>query len=207
MDDFRFDWSAFFVVGQIWPRLYPEAMPMPNLIPISPPDSPASIGECLKVLYSPSHRRDGRWGTKVSPALDEALSKIEAQGLAEIYDLKSPILPYQLGELRKRMNITIDEITTGGFHQISLEGLLCGNVVINGSDEFSIQVMRGWTKTKKRPPFVIMNEANVEKALSELLENHARLAEIAEASLAYSKEFLPPAKLIQRYDEAYRAIR
>ena len=206
MNDFRFSWSALLVVGQVWPRLYPDAIPVPNIVPIAPVEAPVPVKEKAKILYSPSHRRQGRWGTKVSPVMDSALAKLQSDGLADVFDLTQPVSPYQLEVLRKRMNITIDEIVTGGFHQISLEGLLCGNVVVNGSDEFSIQVMRGWTQSQSRPPFVIADEANIEQTLKDLLGDTVRLRELAEESLDYGKSYLLPENLVQRYDEIYRTL-
>lgn len=206
LDDFRIPWSAFFVVGQIWPRLYPDATPMPNIVPMPPVEAPAPIGDSVRVIYSPSHRRQGRWGTKISPVLDETLKKLGDNELADVFDLKQAVSPYQLTQLRKKMNVTIDEIVTGGFHQISLEGMLCGNVVINGSDEFSIQVMRGWTKSKARPPFVVLDESNVEQELTALVKDHARLQEKAEETLDYGKKYLLPEMLVKRYDEVYRTL-
>ena len=59
--------SMSLVVGQGWPRLWPDYRPVPNIIDAHPTIRPRDTNERLRVLYRPSHTRPGRWGGKGCP--------------------------------------------------------------------------------------------------------------------------------------------
>ena len=199
------DFDSFFVVAQFHPRMYPQFVPMPNIVPWEPVASISGSDE-LSILYSPSHRRSGRWNTKVSSELDRALELSKRKEHVKVISLDKPILPKDLYMLRKHSSITIDEISTGGFHMVSLEGLMCGNVVINGADEFSIASFRGSTESQERPPFVFATPKTIEQDLMSLIDDRELLTKTQMASSNYASTVLRADKLIRRYVRAYEEI-
>jgi hypothetical protein len=198
--------SARLVVGQYHPRLYPDHIPVPNLVDAPPSCCIIRPGERLRVVFSPSHNRDGRWNGKTCPELDDALRHLAGLGLVEPLVPSAPLSPRSLMELRRTAHVSIDEIVTGAFHQVSLEGLCAGNVVINGADFFSRAMLAECAGTNQFPPFVTAGPDSIGKTLLNLALNPERVAQIQRASALYFQNFLMPDRLVQGYINLYRSL-
>lgn len=198
-----FSFSAKLVVGQYQPRHFVDYIPVPNLVDLQPTRAPLRHGECPRVLYSPAHRRSGRWNCKISDALDDAINTLHRANLIEAVVPDDPLPPNELMALRRTTHISIDEITTGAFHRITLEALCAGNVVVNNADFFSIAMLRSATGADKDPPFVRCNEGNVFECLRDLVSDPLRILALQEKSEEYFLKYLMPDKLIHRYTDVY----
>jgi glycosyltransferase involved in cell wall biosynthesis len=201
-----FPFAAKLVVGQVWPRLWPDHRPVPNIVDAAPSVSERRRGERLRVLYSPSHSRDGRWGGKRSDALDDALAGLARAGLIEAVIPEKPMAPHLLLELRRHCHVTVDEIVTGGHHQVSLEGLCCGNAVVTGADFFSKAMACAATGAAEPPPFVHADPSTVADVLAELARDPERTAVLQRQSYEYFRRWLSPDQLATRYLDVYREV-
>lgn len=144
----------------------------------------------------------GRWNDKTSTELRNALNLISKKDDIELV-IPDKLSPHTLFELRRSCHITIDEIVTGSYHQISLEGLAAGNVVINNSDCLSNTFLEQVAEADSAPPFIIMNNKNVTHKLNELINNRDEIIKIQHSSLSYYNSFLLPGKTISRLLQIY----
>jgi hypothetical protein len=196
--------TDFFVVAQYQPRHYQNYTPVCNIVPDMNANKNTVFEKPLKVLYTPAHSRSGgRWNPKGSSTLASALDYLGAQDKVE---LKSPpkMSEAQLLAYRSICDVTIDEIITGSYHQISLEGLSAGNIVINNADFFSIEMLRMAAQANTPPPFFLASNEDIGEKLESLTGMAA--AEIIERkheSQAYFEKYLKPERLAGILVEKY----
>lgn len=198
------DFSHNIVVAQYHPRHYQDFTPVLNIVPFKPNKAPCPLDNRIRILFSPSHTRiGGRWNDKTSANLEQALSLVAQRKDVEVI-MPGKLSPSALFELRRTCHITIDEIVTGSYHQISLEGLAAGNVVINNSDYLSNSFLEMISNADSPPPFLKLNNNNIFQRLIELLESKDKIIELQSASLAYYKKFLNPSKTANRLMKIYK---
>ncbi|MFM5253289.1 hypothetical protein ACEUBK_04030 [Aeromonas hydrophila] len=198
------DFYAKIVVAQYHPRQYQTFTPVLNIVPFKPSAAPAPLEGKIRILFSPSHgRTGGRWNDKTSPELERALNLVSKRDDVEVI-IPGRLSPAALFELRKTCHITIDEIVTGSYHQISLEGLAAGNVVINNSDDLSNIFLEMISNADTPPPFITFNNNNILTGLVELLNDKDKLSKIQKRSLSYFKKHLHPARTASRLVRIYK---
>ena len=201
---FDIDFYKRIVVAQYHPRQYQEFTPVLNIVPFKPSTTPAPLKGKIKILFSPSHSRTGgRWNDKTSPELDRALSLISKRDDVEVI-IPGKLSPSALFELRRTCHITIDEIVTGSYHQISLEGLAAGNIVINNSDALSNMFLEMVSGADSTPPFITLNNKNVLRGLTELINDKGKIVQLQKQSLSYYKKYLQPSKTATRLIRIYK---
>lgn len=200
VDDIDFD--VRLVVGQHWGRFYPDYVPVPNIIL-----SPSTIrlrnyGEKLRVMFSPTHKHPGRWTSKHSDALTSVLSDLERLGKIEVISPQIPVLPETLMDVRRSCHVTIDEITTGGFHMVSLEGMCAGNIVINRADYFSKATFASFCQGEM-PPFQYADDS----CIADVLFSYANDVDLTNfkqlEAYNYYRKNCCPTKLVEKINENY----
>jgi hypothetical protein len=195
--------------AQYHTRHYPTFAPLPLLDLNEPSLTLLQPGERPRVCFKPSHTRSRagkRWNAKHSDALHHALQTLEAEGLIELAASEQVLSGIAMHRLRQTCHISIDEIVTGAFHTVSLEGLAVGNVVVNNSDYFSDAAMATLTRDGSFPPFFHVNEANVLERLRYLVENPDVIRHYQTLSHAYFKEHLQASQQVQWYTRCYDAL-
>lgn len=197
--------EVLLVVCHIHPRLYDDHVPVPNIIDAQPSLVPLA-GPKPRILYCPSHTRPGRWNGKHSQVLHDLLRALDRAGDIEAVIPQAKLSPYELMALRRTTHISIDEILTGGFHQVSLEGLCAGNVVINNADHFSCAMLKQAAGAELDPPFVRMTESEAMDRLRALVRDHDRIRTLQHASFQYFREWLRPERLVRRFISIYRTV-
>lgn len=197
---------AKLAVGQYQPRHYPDYIAVPNIVADEPFVSLRKPGERLRVLFSPSHSRGGRWNAKCSDALEQAIKSLQALHRIDAVRPSKPLTPATLMSLRRTCHVSIDEIVTGAFHQVSIEGLCAGNVVINRADFFSKAMMAQCANTTELPPFVYADSTDIHDVLLKLSEQSELTAEIQIASHDYFKRHLMADHLVQRFVKIYETL-
>lgn len=205
-DHIGLPFAARLVVGQYQPRHYPDYTPVPNLVVEAPHCSVRLPGERLRVLFSPSHTRQGRWNAKYSEATEKAIRSLEEIGLIEVVWPDKPVSPSELMALRRTCHVSIDEIVTGAFHQVSIEGLCAGNAVINRADFFSRAMMSQCANAPVLPPFVYADDGCIREVLHDLSRDAERTADLQRASHAYFSDYLSPDLLVQRFVGIYETL-
>ncbi|WP_219861226.1 hypothetical protein [Vreelandella piezotolerans] len=204
--NFPVDFSARLVVSQYQPRHYQGYTVVPNIVLENPALSLREKSKPLKVLYSPSHKRDGRWNNKGSSEVTDILKSLKASGHIEMYSIDQPINPKALFQIRRMCDVTIDEIVTGAFHQVSLEGLCAGNVVINNADFFTQQIFQHSVGAEMPPPFVKSDEKTILDNLIALSKDVDYCNAVKRKGFEYFSENLIPENLANRYLKIYEEL-
>lgn len=195
------DYDAKLVIGQYQPRHYQDSIIVPNITMFDPIDE-VTVNEVPKVMFNPAHTKTGgRWNDKTSFKLNEIITSLDKLGLIELINIQG-VRPDILFEYRKQADFTIDEIVTGAFHKVSLEGLCAGNATINNADFFSLQMIKGFSKHNELPPFVTANENTIQN----ILLDKDSLLERKKASVEYYKRNLHPSHLVGFYEKAYKEL-
>jgi len=192
------------VVAQAHPRFFPQATAVPNIVPCPPSPISGRDDRKVRVLYAPVQMGFGRWNGKGSADLSAVLEELKYDKDVELISLDKPSPSHVLEKIRSICDITIDEITTGAFHQISIEGLHAGSAVVNGADFVSMQAMIGWAGA--RPPFVISSPKNVRRDILALVRNHDFREEVRSKSRSFAEKYLQPERLIKIYEAIYDEI-
>lgn len=133
------------------------------------------------------------------------MSSLVSLGKIEAVIPAKPVSPKTLMAMRKTCHVTIDEIATGGFHQVSIEGLAAGNVTINRADYFCKAVFSSFSEGVK-PPFVYASGQDIADTLEDLSNDWEKTAAIQEASLNYFKSYLTPSKMAKVFETAYETF-
>lgn len=136
-EELGLEFDRRLVVAQYQPRMYPDFEPVPNVVLDAPSINLRGDDEPLRLCFSPTHARGGRWNAKTNDVFETALKSISSMKRVAIYSPKSPMAPSSLLAMRRLCHASIDEVVTGAFHQVTLESLVCGNVAINGADHFA----------------------------------------------------------------------
>jgi hypothetical protein len=202
-----FVFSAKLVVAQYQPRLYPDFLPVPNIVDALPNCAERAIGETLRVLFSPTHERGGgRWNDKGSAATLETLHSLAKAGSIEFVIPKDPLSPSCLMALRRSTHVSIDEVITGAFHLISLEGLCAGNAVLNGADFLSNMTLMSSIGADEPAPFRRVGQHDLRENLLELASDPELTAKLQRASKEYFERWLLPSRLVDRYLSIYERV-
>lgn len=194
------------VVGQYHPRHYQDFVPVPNLVLDAPSVSLRKPGEKLRVMFSPSHKAEGgRWTSKYSPELLAATEHLHKLGKIDLVFPSVPVHPSVLMEVRRGCHVSIDEIATGGFHQVSLEGLCAGNVVINRADWFCRAAFAQFCGGNL-PPFVYSDGGSVADVLMRLADDAGETARLQQVSYDFFSTYCAPSRLVEVFDEVYQQV-
>lgn len=201
-----FVFSAKLVVAQYQTRLYSDFLPVPNLINAFPYCAERAAGETLRVLFSPTHGRGGRWNDKGSAVTLETLRTLAKAGSIDLVTPSNPLSPSQLMALRRSTHVSIDEVITGAFHLTSLEGLCAGNVVLNGADFFSVMALMSSIGTNEPPPFRRVGQHDLRENLLELASDQKLSASLQCSSKEYFERWLLSSRLVDRYLSIYQSL-
>jgi len=194
------------VVSQYQPRHYPKFQCVPNVVLDNPTFTAREQGQLLKVIFSPSHTRSGRWNAKMSPVLGGLLTDLSKSKKIELFMPTKPVSPKELMLARRYSDVSIDEIMTGAYHQISLEGLCAGNAVINRADFFSAAMLSNISRAPNQPPFLYADDTMILDVIYKLANSVDYTNEVKHNSYSYFKKHLSPLSLIERFIEVYDEI-
>jgi hypothetical protein len=196
---------GYFVVGQYQPRHYQKYLLVPNIVNEVPSVKFRKKGEKLRVMFSPTHAQDGRWNNKHTPQLKDAIDALSNLGKIEPIWVDTPVHPKTLMAIRRNCHVSIDEIATGGFHQVSLEGLCAGNVVINRADFFSKAAFSQFSD-QKLPPFCYSDGTQIADFLLRLSADVEETNYLQQQSFEYFRSYLMPEQLVEKFNDAYQSV-
>lgn len=197
--------KEFLVVSQYQPRIYQNFTPVPNIIAKTPSIRLLKDDEIIRVLYSPTHLRPGRWNNKYYKEMVEVLESLDKLGLIEYINAKN-MKPDTLFEIRRTCHISIDEIVTGSFHQVSLESLVAGNLTINAADFFTRSSFQLSIGSKDELPFFYTNMQNFRESILEIIGDYQLIRNYQLKSFDYAKKNLVPNELAKIYQRVYERV-
>ncbi len=200
------EFNIKLVVAQYQARIYQDYIPVLNLVPYKPYIKEVKPGDIPRVICSPAHKRvGGRWNDKTSKALDLALRSLSKFKKIELIECAG-VKPFELFSLRKKCHITIDEIKTGSFHQVSLEGLAAGNAVINNSDWFSDLYLKKWSNYEVDLPFIKADCDSIYDVLVDFQSDYEKLRKKQIESFEFFNKFLLPEYIVKSYLNIYKRL-
>lgn len=200
----RLNFRARLVVGQYSGRFFPSFIPVPNLIIEPPSIKLRKSGEMLRVMFSPTHKNSGRWSNKHSDVLDETLTALTGLRKIEVVRPAAAVPPETLLAMRRTCHVTIDEIVTGAFHMVSLEGLCAGNVVVNRADYFAKATFSTFCDGEM-PPFRYADDGSIGDVLLGLAEDPEQTVRLQQGSYDYFRRHCDPLKLVEVFDAVYKS--
>lgn len=202
-ESIKLPFSKKLVVGQYQPRHYQDFFLVPNIILDRPTVNLRKDYEKLRIIFSPTHSRGGRWNSKYSEKLNKVLSSFNELNLIDLVLIDEPIKPELLMEIRKSCHVSIDEIVTGAYHQVSLEGLCAGNIVLNFADHFSCAMLKHIADSEEYPPFIRVNELNIEDTILRLIFDTEYCRNVQMKSFNYFNDYLDSDILIKHFLKVY----
>ncbi|MFM5582828.1 hypothetical protein NRZ30_20020 [Aeromonas jandaei] len=204
--DMRIKFKVKAACAQYHGYIYPDYINLPLIVNYSPSIREYDGGK-INVLFCPSHAGiKGKWNRKSSTEFNEIVNDFSRLPGVNVIRPTKPVRPQELFEIRKTCHISIDEILTGTFHTISLEGLCAGNVVINNSDFFTNRILQNSAGAETPPPFYRSNESNLFDNLVDLYRNPDLLVKIQRDSYMYFINYLRPKALIKKYIDIYNEL-
>lgn len=205
------NFSARLAVAHAHPRMFQDFQIVPNIV--FPPswtsetdvwNSNKKLGATPVVSFAPSTRSAHRWSNKGVDQVVEIMHELESQGRITANIIEG----FGSKEARTLMHgsdVIIDEVTTGGFHNVSVEGLSMGAAVINGADFLSQLVAKIAYGSVEPPPFISANSYDLYSKVESLIADPVRLTETKESSRAYYKGFMHPELTVQNYVKIYES--
>lgn len=194
----------WLVVAQYQVRLYPEARPVPNVVPIDDcrhtptvrPDGPP------RIFYGPSNTSCKGWDDKGWAETRAALKKLKVPHILSIMT-DTPL--NRVLEEKRTCDICIDEIKTGSYHLASLEGLSQGLATIAGLDEQTVDALEMITGTR-RHPWIVADPRSLHAHLHQLCVSRPYLLAKQRESRAYMERYWDPCRLTRMFKEIYDAL-
>jgi len=193
-----FEFPVIFTTAQGHSRFVNGAITVPNIV--SDYEIPFTVDRD-KVIFLPHLRSTSfRWSAKLTEADIEALNerKHSLRGF-KIKDIKSVfnrdvVSHDEILFYLKCIDIIIDDINTGLFHQVSIEGLKAGAIVFNGADYYSVSDFSDAIEAPP-PPFLFVNDVHdlIDTISSSVFQKNIRL--LQSRSLVYATEFLTERRL------------
>lgn len=193
------------VVGQHWGRFYPSYLPVPNLIISNPSLRLRQKGEKLRIMFSPTHKHVGRWTSKYSEKLLKVLAALSEIGKIDVISPEKAVRPETLIEIRRSCHVSIDEISTGGFHMVSLEAMCVGNIAINRADFFAKATFASFCDGEL-PPFQYADDGCIAELILKLADDWGLTARLQRESYDYFISYCNPLRLVEVFDAAYEIV-
>lgn len=196
------EYDVKLAVGQYHGRHYQDFIQVPN-ITLSPPSVVLrGDNELLRVMFSPTHKQPGRWNSKHSDVLLDVLEKLRQIGKIELIFPSQPVSPETLMDVRRNCHVSIDEIATGAFHMVSLEGMCAGNIVVNRADFFAKAAFAGFCDGVM-PPFEYCDDGNIADTLLSYA-NSAKLTRTKQLeTINFYKAYCAPTRLVEFINATY----
>ncbi|HCR37283.1 MAG TPA: hypothetical protein DIU37_03945, partial [Opitutae bacterium] len=204
------------VVAQHQERFFPQARLVPNIIPTE--DSLyAPLGEKestpLNIFFSPTLGFSAwgvpkgleRFATKGSPEVKRLLKRLNAR-YSDLNVLLCSNMPRkECLEEKQKSHIVIDDLVTGGFHLVGLEGLSQGLPVLGYLDARSNRVLSELTGASALP-WVNIRLEEVEPVLEALIFNADLRAELGKDARDWMVRYYNEKDLVKHYVDAYEDL-
>lgn len=196
------DFNKKLVVAQHWPKIHQDYFPVPNIISYAPNSPGDTLIENSSIILSPTHKNKGKWTEKFSSTIHEQIKRLTGYGL-NVYFPNEPIHPNILYEIRKNSFITIDDLQSGGWHQVTMEGLCAGNIVINGADAISRNSPCWFLGANSGIPSIYARENTFVDTIFSLIKNPNDIINQRKKSFQYYRDWFLPERLIEFYVKHY----
>lgn len=192
------DFDNVFSVAQGYARFYDNSIPIANIIP----DIKVFNRKSRRSAVVVGHLRttSARWSKKIPQNLVQDLEKLLNEDKVEVCTIPKlfgcDTVPYKtFSQALQNFNYVIDDICSGLFHQISLEGLKSGCIVFSAADSYSIDSFCLAAECPP-PPFDFVNDMyDIHEKIRYYERNPFELEKIQLRNLKYANEYLGEQRL------------
>lgn len=146
--------DQLLVISQAHPRMYDNFELIPNVCPFV--NFRQQFDQKLLIALTPSGSHIGRFSNKSLNNLHDLIPLI-SNNIKINFFYNTP--QNEILEMRSNINLNIDDIKTGGFHQVSIEALCSGGIAINNADIFSLMAYAKSIYADELPPFVFCSSS------------------------------------------------
>lgn len=206
-DTMGIDFARKLVVAQHHPRLHHDYHPVPNIIPYEPNIPIDDLTMEKMIIFSPSctSENKGKWSTKYNSETKKQIDIIRNNDI-KVYFPSKVVHPITLFQIRKKACITIDDMVSGGWHQVTMEGLCAGNVVFCHADIIARMSPCWFYGAKSILPTFYSSQNLLASKIIELIKNNDMLQEYRIKSSTFYRENLMPERLISFFIKVYMEV-
>lgn len=187
-----------FTVAQGYSRFYENSVPIANIIP----DIKLFEIKNRRSAIVVGHLRttSARWSKKIPANLIKNLETLFKNSGVEICTIPSifgaETVPYRtFYQGLQGFDYVIDDICSGLFHQISLEGLKSGCIVFSAADEYSLNSFCQAAECPPPPFDFVADIQDIYEKVRYYERNPSVLRATQVKNLAYADEYLPAIRL------------
>ena len=197
--------NEYVVVSHGFARTFKNVKFLPNVSRTNILNIKTNHTKPLKILFTPSSRKQTRWGGKSNSNFNKILNLIKYNKNFKLFIFEG-LSPNKIDSFRNFADITLDEVVTGCFHLVSYEGLYFGNVVINNADLISLDIFAESISSNIHPPFLISNENELYDKLIYLSQNDSLVNDFKEQGKSFFTKYLNPNRIANIYKNFYDSI-
>jgi hypothetical protein len=193
------------VIGQFQERYYPNALVVPNCLPVSDPSySPSESDSEVDILFSPSKDSSAwsdRWSTKGMPETVEQLHRVSKETGCTFKVLTNIPLQRVLYE-KQRSYMVLEEMITGSYHLSGLEGLSMGKPTLCYLDKRTEYIMK-YISGASDVPFVNTMLENSSKIIKYLLLHRDIGLDLGIESRKWMEKYWSEESLVHHFVDMY----
>lgn len=193
-----------FSVAQGYGRFFSNSIPIANIIPdikMFPRKQRRSA-----VIVGHLRTTSARWSQKIPINFVKDFEKLLSREKVDIITIPKlfgcETVPYKtFSQALQGFDYVIDDICSGLFHQISLEGLKSGCIVFSAADEYSIQSFCKAADCPP-PPFDIVSDVyDLYEKIRYYERNPAQLEAAQIRNLSYAQTYLSQSRISNLFTE------
>ncbi len=202
-----------FVVAQKQSRFYPNAIPVPNVVDIRLPEYQVVQRDIdtIHISYSPAGDAQSYERLCRDKGMNMILNALRIT--KERYSEKVSIhilqgIPLQKCiQMKQKCHITIDDIKSGGYHMVSLEGFAHASATIANPDTTTKEFLSNFTGCPvEELPWFEASEEDIVERLSELIENVDLIERIGQNSRRWMEKYWNHEFIMRKMQSAYIEI-
>jgi len=213
VDAMNYNAIPTLVVAQKQSRFYPHAIPVPNVVDIRLPEYQALERDdgVIRICYSPAGDAAPYEKLCRDKGMNSIISALHVIGKrypkkVSIHILQGIPLD-QCIQVKQKCHISIDDIKSGGYHMVSLEGFAHGSVTIANPDAAMKEFLSEYTGSPvDELPWFEASEENIVERLSELIEDVDAVYEIGKKSRAWMEKYWNHNFIMRKMQAAYTKI-
>jgi hypothetical protein len=182
-----------FSVAQGHARFFEESIPIPNIIP------DIKIFDMKRrrsaVIIGHLRTTSARWSKKIPENFVRDLDALLTNCSVGVYTIPKlfgcETVPYRtFSQALQNFDYVVDDINSGLFHQISMEGLKSGCIVFSAADEFSVESFCTAANCPP-PPFELVSDIHdIHEKIRYYERNPLKLRAAQERNLIFAIEYL-----------------
>lgn len=195
------------VIAQYPERFLPEALVVPNVVPLSDEAYQPEPCPSIDICYAPTSRRsawEDRWNTKGMPETVAILARLSCKVDATCAVAHDTTLDRVLA-MKRRSRIILDEMVTGSYHLSALEGLAMSKLVACYLDARIDYVMRTVSGATEQP-FVNVRLEDAYEVLRYLMVDPLAVEQIGRENREWMETYWSDQRISEVFHGMYQQL-